>query len=60
MMNGSGSTWLGVVCLELAPSKNTENYKLASLLAKMLKVKAEAVEFIVGGKKRRPLVTGKH
>merc|ERR1712039_249122 len=43
----------GTLCIDLASSKNTENYELAALLASCLKVKAEDVEFIVGGKKEK-------
>ena len=38
----------GTICVDLAPSKNTENYELANLLAATLQIKAEDVEFLVG------------
>eukprot|EP00434_Breviolum_minutum_P034349 symbB.v1.2.030398.t1/scaffold3420.1/size57189/6 len=38
----------GTICVDLAPSKNTENYELANLLASTLQIKAEDVEFLVG------------
>ena len=41
------------LCVDLAPSRNTENYELASLLANCLQTRAEDVEFIVGGKKEK-------
>ncbi|CAE8654061.1 unnamed protein product [Polarella glacialis] len=41
------------VCVDLAPSRNTENYELASLLASCLQVRTEDVEFVVGGKKEK-------
>mmetsp|Transcript_59311 Transcript_59311/g.122701 ORF Transcript_59311/g.122701 Transcript_59311/m.122701 type:complete len:240 (-) Transcript_59311:22-741(-) len=41
------------VCVDLAPSRNTENYELAALLSNSLQVKAEDVEFVAGGRKEK-------
>lgn len=43
----------GCICIDLQPSRNTENYELASLLAGCLKVAEGDVDFIAGGKKDR-------
>jgi len=39
---------VGSICIDLATSRNTENYELANLLATCLQIKAEDVEFLVG------------
>ncbi|OLP82708.1 hypothetical protein AK812_SmicGene36611 [Symbiodinium microadriaticum] len=41
------------VCVDLAPSRNTENYELAALLSNSLQIKAEDVEFVAGGRKEK-------
>eukprot|EP00928_Gymnodinium_smaydae_P085188 TRINITY_DN68534_c0_g1_i1.p1 TRINITY_DN68534_c0_g1~~TRINITY_DN68534_c0_g1_i1.p1 ORF type:complete len:270 (+),score=70.92 TRINITY_DN68534_c0_g1_i1:71-811(+) len=41
------------VCVDVAPSRNTENYELAALLAARLAVKPDEVEFLVGGKREK-------
>eukprot|EP00435_Cladocopium_sp_Y103_P026675 s1344_g6.t1 len=41
-------TNVGSICIDLATSRNTENYELANLLATCLQIKAEDVEFLVG------------
>ncbi|CAK9015385.1 unnamed protein product [Durusdinium trenchii] len=43
----------GSICIDLASSKNTENYELANLLAASLQVKADDVEFLVGTRKEK-------
>lgn len=43
----------GSICVDLAPSRNTENYELAALLASCLQTRPEDVEFIVGGRKEK-------
>lgn len=43
----------GALCIDLQPSRNTENYELARLLASCLRVPENEVEFIVGGKKEK-------
>mmetsp|Transcript_16488 Transcript_16488/g.47810 ORF Transcript_16488/g.47810 Transcript_16488/m.47810 type:complete len:254 (-) Transcript_16488:56-817(-) len=41
------------VCIDVQPSRNTENYELASLLASCVGVSEQAVDFIAGGKKEK-------
>eukprot|EP00927_Polykrikos_kofoidii_P077838 TRINITY_DN74747_c0_g1_i1.p1 TRINITY_DN74747_c0_g1~~TRINITY_DN74747_c0_g1_i1.p1 ORF type:complete len:254 (-),score=48.76 TRINITY_DN74747_c0_g1_i1:332-1093(-) len=43
----------GAVCIDVASSRNTENYELAALLAASLRVKTEDVEFVAGSKKEK-------
>lgn len=43
----------GALQVDLQPSRNTENYELAKLLATCTKVQEGQVEFLVGGKKEK-------